>query len=109
MARKYRDLVTATMSPESRARAEARAEAELAEMRLQELRRARALSQEALAEQLDTDQGNISRLEQRADMYISTLRRYVEALGGSLEIVARFSDGDVKISQFHDLAKSGRR
>jgi transcriptional regulator with XRE-family HTH domain len=109
MAKKYRDLATATMSLESRARAEARAEAELGEMRLQELRRAHALSQEALAEQLDTDQGNISRLEQRADMYISTLRRYVEALGGSLEIVARFSDGDVKISQFHDLANSGRR
>lgn len=109
MAKKFRELVAATMSPESRARAEARAQAGLAEMRLQELRRARELSQEDLAGRLDTEQGNVSRLEQQTDMYISTLRRYVEALGGSLEIVARFSDGDVKISQFQDLANSGRR
>lgn len=109
MAKKFRDLVAATMSPESRARAEARAQVELAEMRLQELRRARELSQEDLAGQLETDQGNVSRLEQQTDMYISTLRRYVEALGGSLEIVARFPNGDVKISQFHDLASSGTR
>jgi transcriptional regulator with XRE-family HTH domain len=109
MAKKFRELVASTMSPESRARAEARARAGLAEMRLHELRRARELSQEDLAGQLDSDQGNVSRLEQQTDMYISTLRRYIEALGGSLEIVARFSDGDVKISQFHDLAKSSGR
>lgn len=109
MAKKFRDLVASTMSLESRRRAEARAQAGLAEMRLQELRRARELSQEHIAGQLDTEQGNVSRLEQQTDMYISTLRRYVEALGGSLEIVARFADGDVKISQFHDLAKRGRR
>lgn len=109
MAKKFRDLVASTMSSESRARAETRAQAGLAEMRLQEMRRARELSQEDLAGQLGTEQGNVSRLEQQTDMYISTLRRYVEALGGSLEIVARFSDGDVKISQFHDLANSGKR
>lgn len=109
MAKKFRELVASTMSPESRARAEARAQAGLAEMRLQELRRARELSQEDLGGQLDMEQGNVSRLEQQTDMYISTLRRYVEALGGSLEIIARFSGGDVKISQFQDLVNSGRR
>jgi DNA-binding transcriptional regulator YiaG len=76
----------------------------LAEMPLQELRHARELSQATLAEALETDQGNISRLEQRTDMYISTLRRYIEAMGGSLDIIARFPEGDVRISQFHDLA-----
>src|SRR5437870_4700835 len=71
----------------------------LAEMPLQELRHARDLSQASLAEALETDQGNISRLEQRTDMYISTLRRYVEAIGGTLDIVARFPEGDVRITQ----------
>ena len=66
-------------------------------------RRARDLSQATLAEALETDQGSISRLEQRTDMHISTLRRYVEALGGTLDIVARFPDGDVRITEFRDL------
>jgi transcriptional regulator with XRE-family HTH domain len=109
MAKKFRELVARTVSPERQARVEARVQSELARMRLRDLRRARELSQEALAGQLDTEQGNVSRLEQQTDMYISTLRRYVEALGGSLEIIARFSDGDVRISQFHDLAKVGKR
>jgi hypothetical protein len=49
------------------------------------------------------DQGNLSKLEQRTDMYVSTLRRYVEALGGELEIVARFPDREYRIEQFADL------
>jgi hypothetical protein len=59
-----------------------------------------------LAEALETDQGNISKLEQRTDMYISTLRRYVEAMGGTLEIVAKFPDGAVRVTQFHELAEA---
>jgi len=42
-------------------------------------------------------------MESRADMYVSTVRRYIEAMGGELDIVARFPDGSVRISQFHDL------
>lgn len=103
MAKKFRDLVARTMSPEAIARSTARAQKTLARMRLRELRRARQLSQQSIADDLGMDQGNVSKLEQRADMYISTLRRYIEALGGSLEIVARFPGGDVKISQFHEL------
>jgi len=95
------------MSPERRARNRLTTAAKLVEMPLQELRHARELSQASLAEALETDQGNISRLEQRTDMYISTLRRYVEAMGGSLDIVARFPEGDVRITQFHDLAVTG--
>jgi hypothetical protein len=52
---------------------------------------------------LRTKQGSVSKLEHRTDMYISTLRSYVEAMGGQLEIVARFPDGSVKISKFEDL------
>jgi hypothetical protein len=58
------------------------------------------------ADALDTDQGNVSRLEQQADMYVSTLRRYLEALGGTLEIVAHFPDRDVRITQFRELRRS---
>lgn len=90
----------AKMSPKSRARAEAKARAMLAEMPLHELRTARKLTQTALAEQLDTNQPGVSKIERQADMYVSTLRKYVAACGGELEIVAHFPDGDVKISQF---------
>jgi Fe-S cluster biogenesis protein NfuA len=50
------------------------------------------------------DQGNISKLEQRTDMYLSTLRSYVEAMGGALEIRAVFPDGDVKIDLLNKLS-----
>jgi transcriptional regulator with XRE-family HTH domain len=78
-------------------------------MPLQELRRARELSQATLAEALETDQGNISKLEQRTDMYMSTLRRYVKAMGGTLEIVAKFPDGAVRVTQFQELAEAAAK
>jgi transcriptional regulator with XRE-family HTH domain len=105
MARKFRELMEA-MPAERRARVEAETDRLMAEMRLRELRNVRDLSQANLAEALDTDQGNVSRLEQQADMYVSTLRRYLEALGGTLEIVAHFPDRDVRITQFRELRRS---
>lgn len=60
---------------------------------LKELRKARRLSQAALAARLHTDQAGVSKLEKRADLLLSTLKGYVEAAGDSLEIVARFPDG----------------
>lgn len=75
----------------------------LEEMPLQELRQAKHLSQEHLAEILETKQSNISKIERRTDMYISTLRSYIEAMGGELEIVAKFPDGKVSINQFKDI------
>jgi hypothetical protein len=50
-------------------------------------------------------QASISKLERRADMYISSLRRFVEAMGGQLEITAKFPEGDVRINQFEDLGE----
>lgn len=92
------------MSPEARARAKAITDEITAEMPLNELRRARALTQETLATAMDTTQGEVSKIEKRADIYVSTLRSYVAAMGGELDIVARFKDGStVKISQFSDL------
>src|ERR1700690_1990727 len=75
----------------------------LKEMPLQELRQAHQMSQERLAELLSTKQANISRIERRTDMYISTLRTYIEAMGGQLDIVARFPNGDVHINQFEGI------
>lgn len=77
----------------------------LKEMPLQELRQAHQMSQERLAELLSTKQANVSRIERRTDMYISTLRSYIEAMGGELDIVARFPNGEVHISQFESIDK----
>jgi transcriptional regulator with XRE-family HTH domain len=97
------------MSPQARAEADALTEQMLTEMPLQELRRARHLSQEQLAEILHVRQATISKLERRTDMYISTLRSYIQAMGGDLEITARFPDGEIRINQFSDLAEEGEK
>ncbi len=79
------------LSPERRSKIDARAAEMLAEeMGLQELRKALKCSQRALAEKLQVQQREISKIEQRTDMYISTLRDYIEKLGGSLEITVHF-------------------
>jgi ribosome-binding protein aMBF1 (putative translation factor) len=96
----------ARMKPEALARAESKAQAMLAEMPLtplRELRQARGLSQKQLAERLQVQQPSIARLERRTDMYISTLRSHIEAMGGHLEVLARFPDGTVRIGNFADL------
>ena len=74
----------------------------LAEMPLSELRAARQLTQESLAKSLGINQAAVSKMERRTDMYISTLRDFVVAMGGELEITARFPDGAIKIQQFQD-------
>jgi len=102
MAKKFSELRN-RMSPEARGRAKAKAKAMLAEMPLQELRQARGLSQQQLANLLDVQQPAIAKLERRTDMYLSTLRQHIEALGGELEVVARFPDGAIKIRNFSDL------
>jgi len=65
---------------------------------LAELRQARHLTQIQLAEVLGISQGNVSRLEGRSDIYLSTLRSYIEALGGHLEIAAVFDDQRLPIN-----------
>lgn len=100
MARKFSDLVAASMSPESQARAAVRTNAMLADLRLADLRRAQDLSQAELSKILGVTQPEISKMERRADVYVSTLRKYVEATGGSLEILAHFPSGTVRIDQF---------
>jgi transcriptional regulator with XRE-family HTH domain len=85
-------------TPERRTRVAAKAAELRAAMTLEELRKARSLSQEEVAESLSVGQPAVAKLEKRADMRVSNLRRYVEALGGTLEITARFPDASVVLS-----------
>ena len=102
MAKNFKAL-QAQMSPELRARSEAKAERLIQAMALDELRAARALTQEHLSTILGVKQSAVSKLERRADMYVSTLLHFIEAMGGQLEIRAVFPDGDVRITQFQGL------
>jgi len=87
MARNFREL-EAKMSPESRARSDAKTKKMIAEMALDELREARELTQQHLANLLGINQAAVSKMERRADMYISTLQSMIRAMGGQLKIVA---------------------
>jgi transcriptional regulator with XRE-family HTH domain len=92
MARNYKEL-QAKMDPASLADNKQRVSEELQRMALEGLRGAKQLTQTDMAEMLDVPQSSISRIERRADMYLSTLRDYVHALGGELRIHAVFPDG----------------
>jgi len=87
----------AKMSPEARAEARRLAEEDLQTMPLHELRAARRLTQQRLAKSLDITQAAVSQWEQRTDVYLSTLKNFVEAMGGRLEMYAVFPDGKVKL------------
>ena len=85
--------VIAGLDPARRRKVEERAAELIAEeMTLRELRKARQLTQASVAAELGITQDGVSRLEQRSDLLLSTLRRAVEAMGGSLSLVARFPD-----------------
>jgi transcriptional regulator with XRE-family HTH domain len=102
MAKKFRQLLD-TMPEERRQRIEEHTRQLLAEMPLQELRKVLQLTQQQVAATLKMNQAAVSKLESQTDMYVSTLRRFVEAMGGELRIVAHFPQGDVAISQFEKI------
>ena len=81
----------------------------LAEMPLHELRRALELTQRDLAESLDVNQPAISKIEQRSDVFISSLRSYIEAAGGKLKIIAEFPEGEVTITNFSEVGEVPNR
>ncbi|MEA1971217.1 MAG: XRE family transcriptional regulator [Thermodesulfobacteriota bacterium] len=108
MSKPY-SILRGKMKPAARKKAAEKTKALLAEMPLQELRHARNLSQEQLARTLSVKQPSISKLEQRTDMYISTLRNFIKAMGGDLEIIARFPDGFVQVNQFEDIATKTKK
>lgn len=102
MAKAFRELVE-RMSPESQARIRERTAALKRDMALQELRQALSLTQQQIASTLKMNQAAVSKMEHQSDMYISTLRRFLEAMGARLQIVASFPEGDVCINQFEQV------
>jgi hypothetical protein len=104
MGKTYEELM-AELNPERRARVEARTSELIAEEKsLRDLRQARQLTQQHMAKKLGVRQHSISRLEQRSDMLLSTLRDYVGKMGGELVLTARFPDRDpVRIKGFSDI------
>lgn len=108
MARKFAEL-EAKLSPAARARSDQRYRELLREMPLDELRQARKLTQIQLADSMRLTQASVSKIERNTDMYISTLKHFIEAMGGQLDIRAVFPDGEVKISQFKELSTGASR
>ena len=101
--RSFRELVKA-MPVDRQRKIAARVNRTLASMPLEEIRRAREMTQVKLAEALGVNQGEVSKIEHRTDIYLSTLAGYVEALGGKLEIRAVFPDREMRITQFEGLS-----
>lgn len=100
MAKNYQEL-RAKMSPQALAGSDTEYQRLVEEMSLHQLRKARELTQSKIAEELHIGQGDVSKLERRTDMYVSTLTSYLQAVGADLEIRAVFPDGRaVKITQF---------
>jgi transcriptional regulator with XRE-family HTH domain len=92
MAKSFADWMQ-EQSPEFRERVEARTREMAAAIRLAELRKQQNLTQKQMAERIHTSQANISKLESRADVHLSTLRQYVHALGGKLDVQVVMPDG----------------
>jgi predicted XRE-type DNA-binding protein len=102
MAKSFK-MLKDRLSDGSRARIQKRVQDALEEMPLAELRQARKFTQQQIAESLKIKQASVSKMECQTDMYISTIRKYVEAMGGRLEIIAKFPEGSVKIDNFEGI------
>ena len=103
MAKSFDELVTRTTTKKTRQRAAARTRELLGELLLSEIRERAGKSQRQVADALGIKQPSLSKLEKQTDMQISTLRRIVNALGGQLEVSARFPAGTVKIEPFNEV------
>ena len=99
--------LTRDFTPERRRRIDDTKRELLTEMPLHELRRTRELTQRDMAKLLRVNQPAVSKMEQRADVYVSSLRSYIEALGGRLKMVAEFPEGEIAITNFSDAGDEG--
>src|SRR5882724_6229593 len=99
------DEVLNKMTPAQRARVKARtAELIEEELTLRDLRQAEQLTQERMAELMGVEQENVSRLERRADLLLSTLSSYVAAMGGKLRLIAEFPNRQPVTIALADIA-----
>jgi transcriptional regulator with XRE-family HTH domain len=98
-ARKWADIRAQRFSEEELRQLDQEVESELLEMDLRTLREAVGLTQGELAQRVEITQSQLSKMERREDHRISTLRRYVEALGGNLEICAVLNGKRIKLAE----------
>lgn len=109
MAKSFDALVKRTTTRRVRGLAKGRARELLGELLLSEIRRQAGKSQGEVARALGIKQPSLSKLEKQSDMQVSTLRKIVKALGGRLEVIARFPKGTVRISPFGSAGRNGAR
>ena len=103
MAHNWRDI-RRTLSPEQEEETRQYVKSVAEAVSLNQLREARSLTQANLASVLGVNQGSVSKMEKRTDMYVSTLRSFIQAMGGQLQIKAVFPEGEVEIEQFKNVA-----
>ena len=99
--------IKSRVKPEARVRIEAEARRLSEELHLSQLRKARGLTQEAMAELLGVTQAEVSKMERRSELYIGTLKKFIEAMNGELVLAARFADGvevPIKLADAEDVA-----
>jgi DNA-binding transcriptional regulator YiaG len=103
---KWSDIKVRT-KPETRARIGAEAQRLSEDLHLSQLRKARGLTQETMAELLGVSQAEVSKMERRTELYVGTLRKFIEAMNGELVIAARFADGvevPIRLTEDEDAA-----
>jgi transcriptional regulator with XRE-family HTH domain len=105
MSHKWRD-VRRTLSPEREDETRRYVRSVVEAATLNQLREARNLTQANLASVLGVNQGSVSKMEKRRDMYVSTLRSFIQAMGGQLQIKAVFPEGEIEIDQFKNVSGS---
>lgn len=107
MSKPFRTLLEG-MPPERKKRIATKTQQLKDEMALAELRQALQLTQEALAKELHVNQAAVSKFEHQSDIYISTLRKILAAMGAELKITAHFPDGTVVINQFDEVQQKAK-
>jgi len=103
---KWTDIKART-KPKTRRRIEAEAQSLSEDLHLSQLRKARGLTQETMAELLGVSQAEVSKVERRTELYVGTLRKFIEAMNGELVIAARFPDGveiPIRLAEQEDAA-----
>lgn len=108
MAKSFDELVMRTTTREVRERARRRTDELLGEMLLADLRKAHKVSQNQLARAMGIRQPSLSKLEKQSDMQVSTLQKLIRALGGTVEVSARFGDSTVTLRNFSGRPVGGR-
>jgi DNA-binding transcriptional regulator YiaG len=103
---KWSDIKARTKA-DTRTRIEAEARRLSDDLHLSQLRKARGLTQETMAELLGVSQAEVSKMERRTELYVGTLRKFIEAMNGELVIAARFADGvevPIRLTEEEDAA-----